>query len=98
MQIKASCSACGATGIYRGFAESKGVGVICCTCGGEGFTTKEEGDVAPNRRFAERKHRDDVERVHWSRGSFIGTGVGPTEHSVSYGEFLAGKRPLKENL
>ena len=96
MKVKEGCGPCGATGIYRGFAEPTGIGVISGDCGGEGFKLKEQGDVASNRIVEGRKQREDVQRVHWSAGSFIGIGVGPTKYSISYDEFLAGKKPQKE--
>ena len=34
--IKTLCDSCGGTGLYSGFAEPKGVAVICKVCGGTG--------------------------------------------------------------
>ncbi len=87
MKIKVECEACGGTGIYRGFAEPPGVGVVCLTCDGSGCT---ELTYKP---FTSRKTRRDVKTVQRSRGSFVGTGVGPTGGSVAYSEFLNGKMP-----
>jgi len=85
--FEAECGSCGATGIYRGFAEPKGVGVVCLNCNGTGKVVK---TYAP---FAGRKERKDVQTVRQSAGSFIGTGVGPIGGSVTYREFLSGKMP-----
>ena len=97
MKVKEGCGSCGATGIYRGFAEPPGVGVICGHCGGVGFNEKDASAVAPKNIVEGRKRCDDVRRVHWSRGAAFATGVGPTRHSVSYEEFLAGKLPRRES-
>lgn len=87
-KIKIECSACGATGIYRGFAEPKGVGVICVECKGTGCK------LLAYTPFRCRKQRQDVVTVCRSRGGFIATGIGPDAGgSVSYKDFLAGKVP-----
>ena len=85
--IKTECSSCNGTGLYRGFAEPPGVAVICLHCDGEGC---KEINYTP---FSGRKSRNDVKTVQRSSGSFIGTGVGPSGKSISYQEFLQGKRP-----
>lgn len=87
VKIEVQCSSCNGTGIYCGFAEPKGVGVVCLRCDGSG---KGELSYTP---FTGRKERKDVKTVQRSRGSFIGTGVGPTGNSITYAEFIAGKRP-----
>lgn len=85
--VEAECGYCGATGIYRGFAEPEGVGVVCLNCNGTGRT------VIRYAPFSGRKTRRDVKTVRRSRGAFIATGVGPTGDPVSYQKFLAGKMP-----
>lgn len=85
--VDAECSACRGSGVYRGFAEPQGVGVVCLQCDGSGC---KKLSFEP---FSGRKRRDDVRTVQLSRGSFIGTGVGPAGHSITYEEFLSGKRP-----
>jgi len=85
--LKAQCKACGGTGIYRGFAEPEGVGVICQSCAGTGCV---EIRYEP---FTERRRRSGVHTVRRSSGTFIATGVGPTRGSVSYEEFLRGRMP-----
>lgn len=85
--IEVECSDCGGTGIYCGFAEPKGVGVICLGCNGTG---KSKLTYTP---FTGRKTRKGVKTVRRSRGNFIATGVGPTGKSITYDEFLKGKMP-----
>jgi hypothetical protein len=85
--LDVECGSCGGTGIYCGFAEPEGVGVVCLTCKGSG---KAQLTYKP---FTTRKRRDNVETVRLSAGSFIGMGFGPTGGSVSYQEFLSGKMP-----
>lgn len=85
--VKVECGSCGATGIYRGFAEPEGVGVVCLNCRGTGCT---EITYTP---FERRKERRDVERVQYSRGSLLAIGVGPVGSSIGYREFLEGKMP-----
>ena len=87
LTVKFECSACGGTGLYRGMCEGKGTAVVCLRCDGTGCRDLE---YTP---FTERKPRTDVEHVYLSRGTFIGTGVGPAGSSVTYEEFLQGKMP-----
>ena len=85
--IKVECGPCGGTGIYCGFAEPKGTGVICLGCDGTGCATIEYNP------FTGLKPRSGVKTVSRSRGTFIATGVGAAGASISYEEFLNGKRP-----
>lgn len=87
MRVEAECTSCSGTGIYHGFAEPKGVGVVCLTCDGTG---RREIEYVP---FTGLKKRNDIQTVQRSRGSLIFAGVGPTGNAVSYDEFLNGKRP-----
>jgi hypothetical protein len=87
MKVKAECLACGATGIYCGFAEAKGEGVVCLDCGGTGC------QVISYKPFTKRRRKKGVKVVRRSRGSFIVTGIGGTGDAVAYEEFLAGKMP-----
>ncbi len=87
--VRAECGACGGTGIYRGFAEPDGVGVVCLKCKGTGC---EELTYTP---FEARKRRNNVRSVRLSGGGFIATGIGPVGSSVSYEDFLAGRMPSK---
>lgn len=91
--FEAECDACGGTGVYCGFAEPPGVGVVCQGCDGSG---KRSIQYKPFEGLKKRTalHKDKkLTEVRRSRGSFIGTGVGPTGKSVSYADFLQGKRP-----
>ena len=85
--IEVECRSCGGTGVYSGFAEPAGVGVVCLTCDGTG---KAKLSYTP---FTGRKHRQGIETVRRSAGTFIATGAGPRGGSVTYREFLAGKMP-----
>jgi hypothetical protein len=86
-KVKAECGSCSATGVYCGFAEPKGTGVVCLNCDGSGWVDIE---YTP---FSVLKRRKGVDTVKRSRGSFIVTGVGPVGDSVSYEEFFNGKKP-----
>ena len=81
------CDSCSGTGVYSGFAEPRGVGVVCLNCNGSGKTTLEYTE------YEGRKRRSGINTVRRSAGSFLGTGVGPTGGSVTYAEFLDGKMP-----
>ena len=85
--VNTECKDCGGTGLYSGFAEGKGVAVVCLGCKGTGCASL---TYTP---FVRRKGRRDIKTVRCSRGSFIGTGVGPTGGSVTYAEFTKGKMP-----
>jgi len=85
--VQAECSSCGGTGVYCGFAEPKGTGVVCLSCDGTGCRTIEY------KPFTGLKTRTGVHTVRRSQGTFIATGIGPTGGSVSYDEFLKGKKP-----
>ena len=61
--------------------------VVCEECKGSGYV---EFEYEP---FVELKQRDNINIVQRSRGTFIGTGVGPMEKSVTYREFLDGVLP-----
>lgn len=87
MKIAIQCESCEGTGVYRGFAEGEGEGVVCINCRGTGCR---ELSYTP---FTKRKRRKDVKTVSISRGTFIGIGVGPVGNSVSYSEFLEGRMP-----
>jgi hypothetical protein len=86
-RVQAECRSCDGTGVYCGFAEPKGTGVVCLECRGSGCKTI---SYTP---FAGRKRRQGVKTVSVSRGAFIATGVGAAGESISYEEFLEGKMP-----
>lgn len=86
-KIKVECDACDGTGIYCGFAEPKGVGVVCLVCAGTGCR------MISYKKFDKRKRRKGVKVVCRSAGTIIAAGVGPTGGGVTYEEFLNGKMP-----
>lgn len=55
--IETECKDCGATGVYHGYAEPEGVGVICYKCDGTG---KIDLTYIP---FTGRKKRSDIRNV-----------------------------------
>jgi hypothetical protein len=85
--VKTECGACGGTGLYCGFAEPKGTAVVCLRCDGTGCANIE---YTP---FERRKAKRGVHTVQRSRGSFIGTGVGPAGRSITYAAFERGEKP-----
>ena len=85
--FEAECGSCGATGIYRGFAEPKGVGVVCLKCRGTGKV------VQTYTPFTERKERKDVETVRRSAGLIVALAVGPTGGCVTDRELLSATMP-----
>lgn len=83
MKVLIECKACSGTGVYEGFAEPKGTGVVCLDCGGSGAV---ELSYTP---YTGRKTKRGIHWVAQSRGGFIGTGVGPVPgSSMEYKEFL----------
>ena len=84
--LTVECGSCRGTGVYRGFAEPEGTGVVCLECQGTGAKTM---NYTP---FTGRKRRNDVHTVRRSKGGFV-LSCGPTGGSVSYQEFLNGKMP-----
>ena len=86
-EIRAECSSCDGSGVYCGFAEPKGVGVVCLTCEGSGCK------ILRYTPFSERRLIQGVVIVKRSAGVFIGTGVGPYGDSVPYKDFVNGSMP-----
>lgn len=86
-QIKAECRSCGGTGLYSGFAEPKGTAVVCVVCNGTGCKT------IHYEPFEQRKDRQGIQGVQRSKGTFLGTGVGPEGKQITYKEFRDGKLP-----
>jgi len=86
MKVKAECGACGGTGVYSGFAEAAGVGVVCRQCGGTGC---HEIQYTP---FTKRKRRSGIKTMQVSQGTFIAS-CGPVGEGITYDEFLKGKMP-----
>jgi len=85
--IVVECGECEGTGVYHGFAEPEGVGVVCLACKGSGKRTLKY------KSFIGRRVRHDIKTVQRSRGWLIGTGIGPVGGSITYQEFLKGKMP-----
>lgn len=86
-KIETECSSCDGTGIYCGFAEPEGVGVVCLSCGGSGCQT------ISYKPFNRRRKREGIKTVRRSAGTLIVTGVGPVGGGVTYEEFLKGQMP-----
>jgi hypothetical protein len=82
LTIKTQCGSCRGTGLYRGFAESLGVAVICLRCNGTGCR---EFEYIP---FTGRKERAGVKMVRQSKGTTI-LACGPAGPEMSYDEFKA---------
>lgn len=87
MVIDIECRSCNGTGLYVGFAEPKGIAVVCVACKGGGC---ERLTYTP---FTARKPRTGITTVRRSAGTLIVTGVGPTGGSIPYEEFAKGKLP-----
>ncbi len=89
MRVLAECSACNATGLYQGFAEPKGVAVVCLKCSGTGCET------INYKPFSKRRGCRGVNVVKLSAGTFIATGCGPAEGGgeVTYQQFQKGNLP-----
>jgi len=80
-KFKAECVVCGASGLYRGFAEPKGTAAVCRECGGTGCI-----DVTP---FARRRGVEGVTTVRRLAPRLGGRDC----PSVTYSEFQQGKMP-----
>jgi len=76
------CKSCRGTGIYKGFAEGEGVGVVCCDCRGSG----KEIIVDNYTEFTGKKQRRDIDIVFQSN---CGIGLGKTSNGgISYKEWF----------
>lgn len=89
--IEIECRSCRGTGLYSGFAEPKGVAVVCVHCEGTG---KEIFEYEP---FTGRKPKKGIKTVKCSQGAFVFSGVGPDGDSITYEEFQNGKFPAYKN-
>ena len=69
--LKVECPDCKATGLYVGFAEAKGTGVVCTTCYGTGCKVIKSSYTV----FTERKRHPDVKRVFATNSGWV---LGPT--------------------
>jgi len=87
--VEVECEACYATGLYSGFMEAEGEAVICHGCNGTGCAT------LTYTKFTKRRPKRGIKWVRESRGTFIGTGVGPVGGRITYADFKKGKRPRR---
>ncbi len=89
-KVQAECGTCDGTGIYSGYTEQKGVGVVCAVCEGTGC---EEITYTPFKRLRPRK---DIHTVIIRRGTFVLAGSRLVVTSISYKEFVSGKMSIKK--
>lgn len=61
-KFKVECPACGATGLYKGFAEPPGTAVICNRCDGKGYY-EAVAVTADAKIFSGRKKKPGVTKV-----------------------------------
>jgi len=92
MEWDQECSRCGGTGVYVGFAEQDGFGVVCHTCDGSGKESM-HFEYVP---FTQRKERKKIKRVLESNPG-IGVGLGNGKYAIddfgglSYKDWNSGK-------
>ena len=79
MILKVECQSCDATGIYKGFMEREGEGVVCVNCRGSGCITFKY------KPFAKRKKRKGINRIRVGSGLILDKPR--TESWFSYEEF-----------
>ena len=81
MTIKAECTECGASGLFKGMCEPDGIAAICGRCQGEGYVNLNITE------FTRRKGKRGIHtiRLAWGRGT-----------PITYKEFQEGKRPCKK--
>ena len=65
------CKSCKGSGIYVGFAERDGAGVVCHRCDGKGFQNMK----FDYEDFEERTVRDDVEQIFPHSGYVVGPSI-----------------------
>lgn len=63
--IVIECTACGGTGLYRGFMEGKDEAVICARCDGEGKQTLQYSE------FTGRKKKAGVNKIRGGSGTIL---------------------------
>jgi hypothetical protein len=80
-KIKIACPDCGATVLYKGFAERAGEAVVCLGCSGKGWK------MFQYQPFEGRKKKSGIKVIRFSRGSFIATGVGGQGEAMDYAQF-----------
>ena len=99
IEIDEVCKACKGTGIFIGFAEKDGYGVICKQCDGTGKCHF----VHIYEEFVERKERDDVKQVLQANpGIMVGNIKGESKNNfggITYEEWLkTGTFPKKTEM
>lgn len=62
--MRIECDACGGTGLYSGFAEPKGVAVVCGRCSGRGY-------YLSGKPFKKLRRKRGVHTV-WIRNTWYG--------------------------
>jgi len=77
-QIKQQCEICGGTGIYVGFAEKDGFGIVCHKCKGKGFY------MYTYEPFLKRKIRKGIKRVLKTNPG-IGLGINDKVKETDFG-------------
>lgn len=78
--IKIECRSCSATGIYCGFMEGPGEGVICKDCWGRGY------EMLEGTQFTARRRKKNVTKVRAGSGLILDK---PDKSLwISYEEFL----------
>lgn len=88
-RVHIDCPDCRATGIYIGFAEQGGAGVICSTCKGTGGVMREFAE------FTGRRVRKDILTVSYPSSKYVLV-PGFDSGEITYEEFLAGKLPKRD--
>ena len=90
-KFKVECGYCGATGLYKGFAEPIGFAVICYHCGGKGYS--EAVAVSSEAKlFTHRKRKEGVQRVLADSGMWmLRTGTEKTISIADFEKYMEGK-------
>jgi uncharacterized radical SAM superfamily protein len=84
---KVECSACGATGLYKGFAEPEGHAVVCHRCGGKGYREMKEVSV-DSKIFNRRKRKNGIQHVLLDGGTwFSRSGPASQQPKMTIAEF-----------
>ncbi len=76
MNEKMECRSCGATGLYKGFAEPKGTAVVCANCGGKGYV------LQTGTLFTFIKKKEGVQKVIMDGGTWMLRGASPKTISI----------------
>lgn len=71
--VKQACGPCAGTGLYHGFAEPRGVAVVCSYCVGRGWF------IHGYQEFTARKQKRGIKAVQLSEGG--------KKREITYAEF-----------